>query len=253
MAKWSIFMLVCIPWLLFGQANKTGLSVAIGAHQSAPLAIDRFYETSPDISFQSGNSVSLEGRVRYRRSLGEKFALVAGLGVGGYAHSSIIYASKPFLGGDRERPVQDKNNTFTTVHTVGELMGEWSIPLSGHLSLGLALGFQAAYFPKYPYSFSYTIIDDRIGTYQLFGYFYELNPHSRFAIAPRFGFGPRYDIGNDFTVAASLVGLYSRHLPIEDAQFFWGSSDPSFRYEGEFSQPYRFLGIELEVVYWFTQ
>ena len=253
MFKWGVSILVCIPWLLFGQANKTGLSVAIGIHQSAPLTIDRFYDTSPEFSFRSGNSVSLEGRVRYRRSLGEKFALVAGLGFGGYAHSSIIYASESFLGGDRKRPVQDENNTFTMVHTVGELMGEWSIPISGRLSLGLALGVQAAYFPKLNYRFGYTIIDDMLGTYRLFGYSYVLNPRRRFAIAPRFGIGPRYDIGPHFTIAASLVGLYSRHLPIENARFFWGSSNPSFRYEGEFSQPYRFLGVELEVIYWFRQ
>lgn len=253
MIKWALSMLICLPWLLLGQANKTGLSVAIGVHQSAPLAIDRFYETSPDISFQSGNSVSLEGRVRYRRLLGEKFALVAGLGMGGYAYSSMIYASKSFLGGVRTRAVQEEYNTFTMVHTVGELMGEWSIPISERLSLGVVLGVQAAYFPRLNYRFGYTIIDDRLGMYRLFGYSYVLNPRRRFAIAPRLGFGPRYDIGTNFTVAASVVGLYSRHLPIEDAQFFWGSSDPSFRYEGEFSQPYRFLGIELEVVYWLTQ
>ena len=247
-------MLVGIPWLLFGQANKSGLSIAIGLHQSAPLTIDRFYETSPDISFQSNNSVSLEGRIRYRRSLGEKFALVAGLGFGGYAYNFSIEATEAFVGFPNQA-FPYRENTFTTVHAVGEVMGEWSVSLAERWSLGLALGVQIAGFPNYWYRFGYIILDEAVtGPLQeRFGYSYLLNPRDRIFIAPRFGLGTRYDIGPNLSVMMNIVGLYTNQLPIQDAQFFWNDLVSAVRYEGEFSQPYRFLGIELEVMYWLVR
>lgn len=222
MVKQGISILICIPWLLFGQANKTGLSVAIGVHQSAPLAIDRFCETSPEFSFQSSSSVSLEGRVRYRWALGDKFALVAGLGLGGYAYAFTIEATEAFVGFPNQA-FPYRENTFTTVHAVGEVMGEWSVPVSERWSLGLALGLQVAFFPNYRYRFGYIILDDAVvgPLREQFGYSYILNPRDRIFIAPRFGLGPRYDIGPNLTVMMNIVGLYTNQLPIQDAQFFW--------------------------------
>ena len=253
MIKWCFSILICIPWLLSGQGSKSGLSIAIGAHQSAPLTIDRFYATSPEFSFQSGNSVSLEGRVRYRRFLGDQFAVVAGLGVGGYAYAFTLEASEAFLGIPNQA-LSYRENYFTTVHAVGEVMGEWSVPIAERWSLGLALGLQVALFPNYRYRFGLSVREDNVSTLQVrFGYSYIVNPQDKIFIAPRFGLGPRYDIGSNLTVIMNIVGLYTNQLPIQDAPFYWNDLGSAVRYEGTFSQPYRFLGLELEVVYWLAR